>query len=109
MIYQSDMFTPYPESSYPTVNDYLSYSVSSDSTHTLSVQTDDVSLVTDGFVTLYVRVVLNDYYAAYPQYAIRFEPFQVRLSFCKVESFTWANVADVYYNIYTPVNWIDVP
>ena len=107
-IYHSDQFTPYAATNYPTVTDYLSYSVSG-STHTLSVETDDVSLYTNAYVTFYVRVILVDYYAVYPQYAIWYEPFRFRLKNCQVASYSWASVADVSYNVYTPVYWIDVP
>ena len=64
-IYAEDQFTPYAATNYPTVTDYLSYSVSG-STHTLSVESDDVSLYTNAYVTFYVRVILVDYYAVYP-------------------------------------------
>ena len=87
---------------------YLSYDVSG-STHTLSLETDDVSLYTNAWVTFYVRVILVDYYAVYPQYAIWYEPFRFRLKNCQVDSFSWDSVADVYYNVYTPIYYISVP
>lgn len=93
---------------YPKVTDFLSYSVSS-GTHTLSVQTNDVSLFTNAFVTFYVRVVLVDYYALYPQYAIHWEPFRFRLKHCQVASFSWTPVDSVYYNLYTPIEYVEVP
>ena len=78
-VYQSDKFTPFDDDQYPTVNS--SYLVSG-STHTLSFQTDDVSLYTNDWETLYIRIILIDYYAIYPQFGIRFEPFRYRLKNC---------------------------
>lgn len=107
-IYATDMFTPYAASNYPTVTDFLSYSESG-ATHTLTVDTDDVSLYTNAYVTMYVRVILVDYYAVYPQYAIWYEEFRYQLKNCQVESFTWTSIADIAYNVYTPVYHVDIP
>lgn len=53
------------------MTDFLNYDESG-TIHTLTVETDDVSIYTNAYVTMYVRVILVDYYAVYPQYAISF-------------------------------------
>jgi hypothetical protein len=80
-IYAPDKVTQYEPSKYPLVTEFLKFSVSG-TTYKLTVESSNLALEKNVYKTFYVRVILLDYYANYPQYAIHWEPFRVRLKAC---------------------------
>jgi hypothetical protein len=69
----------------------------------LSVQTNDPIYVTNGLFNFYLVVSLDDYRILNPVTAVRAEPIPINLHNCQISDFTFPAVADVTYNVYTPI------
>ena len=101
-IYAEDKVTQYNPVNYPAVTEFLKFARSVDK-NKLTVESSNFALERNVFKTFFVRVILVDYYASHPEYAIHWEAFRVRLKACYVTSFSPVTIPDVEYNIYTPV------
>ncbi len=72
----------------------------------IKIQTDDPKYFTNAFNTFYVRVSLDNYSILNPVNDVRWEPIRVNLQNCQITDLTFSAVADVPYNVYTPIVYI---
>ena len=72
----------------------------------IKIQTNDPKYFTNAFNTFYVRVSLDNYSILNPVNDVRWEPIRINLKNCQITDFTFAAIADVPYNVYTPVIYI---
>jgi hypothetical protein len=98
-LFDSDQFTP-------TSASYLSLSnVTPSSTATpltLTIDTDDPQYATNSNVVYYIKVSLVDY----PDGEVYYEPFNLNIRVCMIQSITSDSDLSHTYNIYTPVEYI---
>ena len=70
------------------------------------MQTNDPVYYTNSNFFFYLRVSLEDYVILNPVNAVRWEPIPINLHNCQISDFTFPAVADVNYNVYTPIIYI---
>ncbi len=76
--------------------------------YTLRVQTNDPVYYTNANFNFYLRVSLSDYEILNPDNCVRWQSIPLNLKSCRIGDFSFASIADVTYNVYTPVIYINM-
>jgi len=63
---------------------------------------------TNSLFNFYLQVSLDNYAILNPVDAVRWEPVPINLKNCQIGDLTFSAVADVYYNVYTPIIYIQM-
>ena len=99
-IYKSDQLTEHSEA-------FLTLTLLGSVQWRLSLQSNDPADYTNADVQYYLRVSLDDYRILNPDEVIHFEPFTINLKNCQVDDLVTVPVADIPYNVYTPI--VEIP